>query len=82
MNSGRAPITGSFCMGVWKKTGRSTYKLNHFALSWDPTGAHLIGPTNIKEEVILDNDEDGYSGSFTIDQCDTDGHILAHVSGT
>jgi hypothetical protein len=82
MNSGRPPITGSFCMGVWKKTGRSTYKLNHFALSWDPTGAHLIGPTNIKEEVILDNDEDGYSGSFTIDQYDTDGHILAHVSGT
>ena len=31
MNSGRAPTTGSFCMGVWKQTGRSTYKLNHFA---------------------------------------------------
>ena len=34
MNSGRAPLTGSFCMGVWKRTGCDTYKLNHFALSW------------------------------------------------
>jgi len=22
---------------------RATYKLNHFALSWDPTGQQLIG---------------------------------------
>ncbi len=36
MNSGRTPASGSFCMGVWKQTGRSTYKLNHWALSWIP----------------------------------------------
>jgi hypothetical protein len=80
MNSGRAPITGNFCMGVWKKTGRSSYKLNHFALSWDPTGTTLIGPANIKEEVVLDS-ENSYSGTFTIDQFDTEGHLLAHISG-
>jgi hypothetical protein len=80
MNSGRAPITGNFCMGVWKKTGRSSYKLNHFGLSWDPTGTTLIGPANIKEEVVLDS-ENSYSGTFTIDQFDTDGHLLAHISG-
>ncbi|HEV2702105.1 MAG TPA: hypothetical protein VGV09_10775, partial [Steroidobacteraceae bacterium] len=36
MNSGRAPASGSFCMGVWKQTGFETYQLNHWALSWIP----------------------------------------------
>jgi hypothetical protein len=81
MNSGRAPITGNFCMGVWKKTGRSSYRLNHFALSWDPTGTKLIGPANVKEEIVLDDRENSYSGTFTIDQYDTEGHLLAHISG-
>jgi hypothetical protein len=81
MNSGRAPKTGSFCMGVWKQTGRSSYKLNHFALSWDPTGTTLIGPTNIKEEIVLDGSENSYSGTVTIDQYDTEGHLLVHISG-
>ena len=81
MNSGRPPITGSFCMGVWKKTRGSAYKLNHFALSWDPTGKTLVGPANIREEVVLDDNENSYSGTFTIDQYDTDGHLLAHISG-
>jgi hypothetical protein len=81
MNSGRAPITSSFCMGVWKRTGRSSYKLNHFALSWDPTGKTLVGPTNIKEEIVLEGSENSYSGTVTIDQYDTEGHLLVHISG-
>jgi hypothetical protein len=81
MNSGRAPITSNFCMGVWKKMRRSTYKLNHFGLSWDPTGAFFIGPANIKEEVALDNKGNKYSGTFTIDQFDTSGNPLGHVAG-
>jgi hypothetical protein len=81
MNSGRAPKTSSFCMGVWKQTGRSSYKLNHFALSWDPTGTTLIGPTNIKEEIVLDGNENSYSGTVSIDQYDTEGHLLVHISG-
>ena len=36
MNSGRAPVSGSFCMGVWKQVGPNTYRLNHWALSWIP----------------------------------------------
>ena len=81
MNSGRAPSTGNFCMGVWKKTRHSTYKLNHFGLSWDPTGAFLIGPANIKEEVALDNKGNKYSGTFSITQFDTNGNTLGHVTG-
>ena len=29
---GRPPQNGDICLGVWEKTGRSRYKLNHFAL--------------------------------------------------
>src|SRR6266513_809706 len=54
LNSSRPPISGNFCMGVWKRTGRSTYKLNHFAMQWDPTGTIFIGPLNLKEEITLD----------------------------
>jgi hypothetical protein len=81
MNSGRAPMTSNFCMGVWKKTRRSTYKLNHFGLSWDPAGTFFIGPANIKEEVTLDNKGNRYFGTFTIDQFDTSGNLLGHVAG-
>jgi hypothetical protein len=81
MNSGRAPITGNFCMGVWKLTRRSIYKLNHFELSWDSTGTNLIGPANIREEVVLDRDGDSYVGTFTIDQFDVSGNTLAHIAG-
>jgi hypothetical protein len=35
MNSSRPPATSNFCLGVWQKSGPSTYKLNHFALSSD-----------------------------------------------
>jgi hypothetical protein len=31
MNSARPPQDGDFCMGVWEKTGKSRYKLNHIA---------------------------------------------------
>ena len=59
----------------------STYKLNHFALSWDPTGTNLIGPANIREEVVLGRSGNSYAGTFTIDQFDTDGNVLAHIAG-
>jgi hypothetical protein len=81
MNSGRAPMTGSFCLGVWKETGRSTYKLNHFTLSWDPTGTSLIGPGQIQEQVTLNQQRDRYTGTFTLTQFDPQGNTLALVTG-
>ncbi len=81
MNSGRPPITSSFCLGVWKKTGESTYKLNHFALSWDPSGTVFVGPANIRENVTLNAQGNSFSGTFTIDQFDTNGNTLAHIVG-
>jgi len=89
MNSGgRAPITGDFCLGVWKAVGWHSYKLNHFAAAWDPTpttssaSGVLLGPAQIQEQVKLDADGDGFSGTFTIDQYDESGNALAHVQGT
>jgi hypothetical protein len=83
MNSaGRSPISGSFCLGVWKQTGERNYKLNHFAAAWDPTGSFLIGPTNIQETVTLDPDKDSFAGTFTIDVYNETGTSLAHLQGT
>ena len=68
-------------MGVWKRTGRSTYKLNHFAMGWDPTGTIFIGPTNLKEEIVLDRSRNSYAGTFTVDQYDTNGNVIGHAAG-
>ncbi len=82
MNSGRAPITSSFCMGVWKRVGVATFSLNHFALSWDDSGKNFIGPTNIRETVTVDRRGNSYNGHFTITQYDKDGVTkLGGVSG-
>jgi hypothetical protein len=81
LNSSRPPVSGNFCMGVWKRTGRSTYKLNHFAMGWDPTGTIFIGPTNLKQEIVLDRNHNSYSGTFTVDQYDTNGNIIGHGAG-
>jgi hypothetical protein len=82
MNSGRAPMTSSFCMGVWKRVGAATFSLNHFALSWDDTGKNFIGPTNIRETVTVDRRGNTYTGSFSITQYDKDGTTkLGGVSG-
>ena len=82
MNSGRAPKTGSFCMGAWRQTGWHTFKLNHYALSWDEMGASLIGPTNIREQITVDRSGKSYSGTFTLTQYSVDETtVLAQVKG-
>jgi hypothetical protein len=83
MNSGRAPQTSSFCMGVFRHTSVYGYKLNHYALSWDPTGTVFIGPTNISEQLQLDRRGNSYSGTVSITQFAADGTtVLAHIAGT
>ena len=67
-------------MGVWQKTGPSSYQLNHFALSFD-TSNNFVGPAQIHENVTLDKKADQYTGTFTVDQYDTTGNLLAHVVG-
>jgi hypothetical protein len=81
LNSGvRPPATGNFCLGVWQPHGPSRYQLNHFGLSWDATGTFL-GPARLQEAVTLDDSATHYEGTFTIDQYDAAGALLAHVEG-
>ena len=82
MNSARAPMTQSFCTGIWMQTGDYTYTLNHFAMSWDPTGSMYVGPANIKESITIDYSGTAFSGTFTIMQYDTKGNVLQTVNGT
>ena len=82
MNSGRAPKTGSFCMGAWRQTGSHSFKLNHYALSWDEMGASFVGPANIREQVTVDRSGRTYSGTFTLTQYSIDETtVLAQVKG-
>jgi hypothetical protein len=76
----RAPATQNFCLGVWKKAGPSTYRLNHQALSYDPNG-NLMGVAVIAELVTVDKSGNAFSGDFSIDVYDVKGHPLAHVQG-
>jgi hypothetical protein len=83
MNSGKPPITSSFCMGVWNYNYKTGYKLNHYALSWDPTGQTFEGPANIREQVQVDRTGNNLSGTVTIDQYDATGTtIQMHLGGT
>lgn len=82
MNSGgRAPVTQNFCLGVWQQNGPFSYRLNHFALSYDTSG-NFNGRVNIREDVVVDPRGNTYSGPFTIDVYDpkTD-KIVNHVGG-
>jgi hypothetical protein len=87
MNSGRPPQDGDFCMGVWEKVGRSSYKLNHFAWGgYDTTNApsgigNPSGPTHFTEEVIVSADGRHYTGTFTLDAYDTSGNMTTHIIG-
>lgn len=80
MNSSRPPATGSFCMGTWKKTGPSTYKLNHFAIGWKSDGT-MLGPTRLQETVTVSRDKGSFTGTFTIDQYDKHGTLQQHTAG-
>jgi len=88
MNSGLIPPQdGNFCLGVWEKTGKSRYKVNH--IPWfgnDTTNApsgigNPTGPTRIVEEVGLSADRKHYTGSFTLDAYDLSGNVVAHIVG-
>jgi hypothetical protein len=73
-SGGLSPAAGNICMGVWVQTGRYTYQLNHFALSYDATTGLLNGKANIAETVTLSPGGTIYSGTFTITSFDTNGN--------
>ena len=81
MNSGsRSPASENFCMGVWAQSGPQSYKLNHFALSYDPASGVLNARVNIKENVTVDAKGTTFSGPFTADILPVGGSLI-HISG-
>jgi hypothetical protein len=87
MNSARPPQDGDICMGVWEKTGKSSYKLNHIAwLANDtmnaPSGiGNPTGPVQIVENIILSPDGNHYAGRFVLDAYDMSNMRIAHILG-
>jgi hypothetical protein len=87
MNSARPPQDGQFCMGIWKKAGKNTYKLNHFAWFGNDTAnapsgiGNPTGPTRFFEVITLSPDKKHYTGTFTLDAYDAAGNQVAHIVG-
>jgi hypothetical protein len=88
MNSARPAQDGDFCLGVWARTGRFTYYLNHFP--WlggsDTTNApsgigNPQGPTHLVESVTLSEDGNHYSGTFKLDGYDTSNNLTVSFTG-
>ena len=88
MASSRPAQDGDICMGIWEKTGKSKYKLNHLAwFSNDTANApsgigNPTGPARLLEEVTLSADGKQYAGTFAGDAYDLAGNQIAHIVGT
>jgi hypothetical protein len=71
MNSGvHSPAYGNFCMGVWTKSGPSTYTLKHIALDYSMQPVGSTTPSVIviiREKVTVDHTGNHFTGSFTAD---------------
>jgi hypothetical protein len=88
MNSSRPAQDGNFCLGVWKRTGKLSYFLNH--IPWqgnDPSGGaagigNPAGGAQILEQIALSPDGDHYSGMFTETAYDPAGNIEVTFTGT
>ena len=72
MNSGgHTAATGNFCLGVWAQVGPFTYKLNHYALAYNPAadpthpenGGALANRISIQETVTIDQRGNDFAGS-------------------
>jgi hypothetical protein len=87
MNSARPAQDGNFCLGIWAKTGKSKYYLNH--IPWggnDPANApggigNPSAGSQIIEQVILHPDGNHYSGNFTLTAYDAKGQPTVMFTG-
>lgn len=88
MNSVRPPQDGNFCLGVWKRTGRSSFYLNHYA--WfanqfpNTTNNGIgdpVGPTHFTENVTVSPDGRHFTGTFTLTAYDTKGNVNTTFTG-
>lgn len=80
-SGGRSPAQGNFCLGVWEKTGHSTYQLNHFALNYDAATGAFLGKLSVVETVTLSPGGTRYSGRFVYTVFDTKGNKIDGFTG-
>lgn len=89
MNSSRSAQDGNFCLGVWERTGDRSYLLNHIPWQgniFDPSvPPETVGPpqggVQLVERVVLNQDGNSYSGTFTLKAYKTDGTIYQTFTG-
>ena len=74
--SGNVDLYAAYVKGLSATNGH----LINRALSFNPDGS-FQGVANIHENVALSADGNSYSGSFSIDQYDTQLNLLAHIVG-
>ncbi|HJR15005.1 MAG TPA: hypothetical protein VJ833_14060 [Rhodanobacteraceae bacterium] len=83
-NSGRPAADANICMGTWARTGKRSYRLNHFMLGWaqtlDANGVDIdntfVGPGHLQETVTLSKDGSSYTGTFVFTIYDTNYNII------
>ena len=81
LNSARPPTRQNFCLGVWKKVGGRSYRLNHFALDF-ADGVHQSGIVQITEEVTVEWSGKTFEGKFTIAPFDLNGVAIPGAAVT
>jgi hypothetical protein len=87
MNSSRPAQDGNFCLGVWTRTGKLKYYLNHIPWAGNdientPTGiGNPQGGAQLTEKVTLSPDGNSYAGTFTLDAYDTSGSLTVSFTG-
>ena len=83
IHNAEAPAArGNVCLGIWKKTGRYHYKLNHLYLQSDPATDTLQFRIQLREEIELDHGGNEHFGTVTFDVYDLNGKLLNHIEGT
>jgi hypothetical protein len=81
-NSGaRSPAQQNFCLGVWQKTGRYTYQVNHYALNYNASTGLLLGRIILIEMLTLSPGGTTFSGTFVETVYDTTGAKTDHITG-
>jgi hypothetical protein len=82
LNAGaRSPAQQNFCLGVWQKTGNSTYQANHFSLNYDAATGTLLGRILLIEKITVSPGGTALSGTFDNTVFDTKGNKTDHVTG-
>jgi len=82
LNAGaRSPAQENFCLGVWQKTGNSTYQVNHFALNYNAATGTLLGRIIVIEMITVSPGGTALSGTFVENVYDINGNETDHLTG-